>query len=638
MFSLKKVNTALMIGILFFVIISIFFNFIFVPEARGYATSINEKATNISSSVLELDLPIRVLANISSQIEDDSSKLENENIVMAYKSNLEKIATISKQISTDMRAMYSDLDQVRKISIISNAPLVDRILNDLMSTDAAAKQLLNLTNVARLENIPITEFLDQQAVLLDERTLLADASTDLNHQMLRNFTIITNIQHLSTLIILLLLSLGIYKYVHYDQRYIMESFQQMASKNYDIKSLPKYKPFFKEDYLIEDMVKGIYEEEAFVQGVMEMVESTYHIDDLMEKLFISLQEVKGIDRIGIAFVDYENQKFIAEHGITSLSKILIGPGFETKFHRTSLTKILEDKKPRINNHLLYEFEDRPTSIPLRFIIEEGVRSNMQIPLLQNDMVFGVVFFSSKNPDFFTEDHLKIAEKTIHEITGLLNRAYFTKVILSKITTSFAELVDRKDNETGGHINRMVAYSTLIASSLKEQNIPGYEVTNKYVMEIERNASSHDIGKVGIPDEILKKPGKLNPDEWVIMKTHSNIGGDIFKALREGLHVFDSDFYRHAEEIARYHHERYDGSGYPEGLLGQSIPLSARIVAIADVFDALTSKRHYKPRFTIEESFKIIIESKGSHLDPVLVDVFLSQEEQIRDIAGHKSSS
>ena len=166
---------------------------------------------------------------------------------------------------------------------------------------------------------------------------------------------------------------------------------------------------------------------------------------------------------------------------------------------------------------------------------------------------------------------------------------------------------------------------------RSKGLPGYTVNRKFVLEIERNASAHDIGKVGIPDEILKKPGKLTPEEWLIMKRHAGFGADIFKSLREGLRVFDADFYRFAEEIARYHHERWDGTGYPEGLRGEAIPLSARIVALADVFDAITSKRVYKAPFSFEQSVQMIKESSGTHLDPVLVDVFIENIEKVWEI-------
>lgn len=135
------------------------------------------------------------------------------------------------------------------------------------------------------------------------------------------------------------------------------------------------------------------------------------------------------------------------------------------------------------------------------------------------------------------------------------------------------------------------------------------------------APMHDVGKIGIPDKILMKPGKLDPQEWEIMKTHSVIGARILAGS-------DAEFIQLGETIAHFHHEKWDGSGYPDGLKGIDIPISCRIVAIADVFDALTSKRPYKEPFSLEKSLSIIRDGNGSHFDPDVVDAFFDIQKEI----------
>ncbi|MBN2222183.1 MAG: HD domain-containing protein, partial [Vallitaleaceae bacterium] len=265
------------------------------------------------------------------------------------------------------------------------------------------------------------------------------------------------------------------------------------------------------------------------------------------------------------------------------------------------------------------------------LIEEGIASNMTVPLLTNGYVFGLVFFSSKKEDHFSDDDKVIGEKIVNSISSLLIRAYFTKVVLNKVTNSFSQLVDQKDNDTGEHLERMTTYTLIVARGLQAYQKEGYVVSDKFLLELERNAAAHDIGKVGIPDDILKKPGKLTPDEWEIMKTHTSIGADIFSNLRASLHLFGDDFFQTAETIARYHHEKWNGSGYPEGLSGENIPLAARIVAIGDVFDALTSKRVYKNAFSFEDSVATLVEGKGQHFDPFLIEVFLEQLDEIQKV-------
>ena len=173
-----------------------------------------------------------------------------------------------------------------------------------------------------------------------------------------------------------------------------------------------------------------------------------------------------------------------------------------------------------------------------------------------------------------------------------------------------------DNDTGSHIWRMAAYAAKLAE------LSGLPPTTVELIRLA--APLHDTGKIGIPDHILKKPGKLDEDEWVIMKQHSDIGYQILAKSQ-------SDVFKAAADIAKYHHEKWDGSGYPENLSGEAIPLFARIVAIADVFDALTTERPYKKAWSVQEAFEYIRSEAGRHFDPMLAETFCYHEQVIRNI-------
>ncbi|MFU8788925.1 MAG: HD-GYP domain-containing protein, partial [Methylobacter sp.] len=186
----------------------------------------------------------------------------------------------------------------------------------------------------------------------------------------------------------------------------------------------------------------------------------------------------------------------------------------------------------------------------------------------------------------------------------------------QVVQRLGRAAEYRDNETGNHILRMSHISALLAKSI------GW---NDAGCELMLHASPmHDIGKIGIPDHILLKPGSFEPDEWEIMKTHAAIGANILEGD-------DSDLMRCAREIALSHHEKWDGSGYPYGLSGEAIPLSGRIAALADVFDALTSERPYKKAWTIEAAVDLIKQNNGSHFDPALVSAFLQQLPEILKI-------
>ena len=199
--------------------------------------------------------------------------------------------------------------------------------------------------------------------------------------------------------------------------------------------------------------------------------------------------------------------------------------------------------------------------------------------------------------------------------------------------ALAHLAETRDNETGAHIQRTQSYIRLLATRLTDHPRFATTLNNKYIEVLSRSAPLHDIGKVGIPDHILLKPEKLTPDEWVIMKTHTTIGSDAI-ALAERDIDTSVDFLRQAKEIARSHHERWDGTGYPDGLAGDAIPLSARLMAIADVFDALISKRVYKPAITFSEVYRIMQEGRDKHFDPDIIDNFLAGYKEFEAIAAH----
>ena len=199
--------------------------------------------------------------------------------------------------------------------------------------------------------------------------------------------------------------------------------------------------------------------------------------------------------------------------------------------------------------------------------------------------------------------------------------------------ALAHLAETRDNETGAHIQRTQSYIRLLATRLTDHPRFATTLNNKYIEVLSRSAPLHDIGKVGIPDHILLKPEKLTPDEWVIMKTHTTIGSDAI-ALAERDIDTSVEFLRQAKEIARSHHERWDGTGYPDGLAGDTIPLSARLMAIADVFDALISKRVYKPAITFSEVYRIMQEGRDKHFDPDIIDNFLAGYQEFEAIAAH----
>lgn len=205
--------------------------------------------------------------------------------------------------------------------------------------------------------------------------------------------------------------------------------------------------------------------------------------------------------------------------------------------------------------------------------------------------------------------------------------YEQQVLYSKnMIYGFASLVESRDESTGGHIKRTGIYSSMLAEKLREKGIHSDIITEDFINCIATVAPLHDIGKISIPDNVLCKPGRLTDEEYAIMRSHSAKGGEIIK---ETLSLVSDENYRTmAYEVARFHHEKWNGKGYPDGLSGTDIPLAARIMAVADVFDAVSEKRCYREAMSLDQCFDIIAKGIGTDFDPDIAEAFLEMREEI----------
>lgn len=192
--------------------------------------------------------------------------------------------------------------------------------------------------------------------------------------------------------------------------------------------------------------------------------------------------------------------------------------------------------------------------------------------------------------------------------------------------SFANLVENRDSNTGGHIKRTRAYVNLILHKMRHDKKYKDIMNKDYLVNVSNAAPLHDIGKIATPDYILQKPGKLTDEEFAIMKKHAACGGEIIQDTFKNLD--DADFQKIAYEVARFHHEKYNGKGYPEGLSGEQIPLHARIMAVADVFDAVSQKRCYRDAMPIDQCFSIIEKGSGTDFDPQIAKIFLDSKDEV----------
>ncbi|MCR5746880.1 MAG: HD domain-containing protein, partial [Lachnospiraceae bacterium] len=224
---------------------------------------------------------------------------------------------------------------------------------------------------------------------------------------------------------------------------------------------------------------------------------------------------------------------------------------------------------------------------------------------------------------------KMASGIAEQMREVRYYADTTSQMQNGLIITMANMVEDRDSDTGAHVQKTSAYVKIIAEGLKRKGYYAHKLTPKYMSDIVMSAPLHDVGKINISDAILNKPGKLTDEEYEIMKTHTTVGKKIMENAIST--VQGENYLKEARNMAAYHHERWDGKGYPEGLHGEVIPLSARIMAVADVFDALSSPRVYKPAFPLEKALAIITEGSGTQFDPKCVEVFMESLPEVKAV-------
>lgn len=230
---------------------------------------------------------------------------------------------------------------------------------------------------------------------------------------------------------------------------------------------------------------------------------------------------------------------------------------------------------------------------------------------------------------------KTCEDTVGYITDSQKKNKSIGQLQNGMIMVLADVVESRDKLTGDHIKNTAAYTRIIMEEMRAEHVYDECLTDSFIQDVVNSAPLHDVGKIHIPDSVLNKPGKLTDEEYAEMKTHTVIGGEIIHNAIKTVSNGETGYLKEARNLANFHHERWDGKGYPQGLAGEDIPLSARIMAVADVFDALVSRRSYKEGMPFEKAMNIIREGAGTQFDPQIAQCFLNAEERVREVTNAK---
>ncbi|MBI9013913.1 MAG: HD domain-containing protein [Clostridiales bacterium] len=412
----------------------------------------------------------------------------------------------------------------------------------------------------------------------------------------------------------ILMTYAFYKEIIKPLRTITRSFSNQEEGHYTIQEINQIKTG-NEIGLLVTAYNQLVKKNNMLLTLNEKIYAQRSFDEVFSFIYDNLKSFIPYNRIGIAVITNDGDSIEALTA-KSDSEVILDKGYTQTLKTSSLKQIINNHEVRIINDLEVYYKAHPVSGSTSMIIDEGMKSSISLPLFHEDRAIGVVFFSSDKSHIYNEKHQQFLINIANALGTSLEKSFVIENLMISTVRGFAKIVESKDNITGNHIDRISHYSAFVSKNLESSFD---EIDEKFITSIKRLSPLHDIGKVGIPDYILNKPGRLTEDEMSIMKTHSLHGAGV---LEELLVSIGANEFEMAVDIAKYHHEKVNGTGYPEGLTDAQIPLSARIVALVDVFDALTSERPYKKAFTFEEAIKIIKSDAGIHFDEKIVSIVM----------------
>jgi HD-GYP domain-containing protein (c-di-GMP phosphodiesterase class II) len=302
------------------------------------------------------------------------------------------------------------------------------------------------------------------------------------------------------------------------------------------------------------------------------------------------------------------------------------PHYQTEIaNAPSLKRILERGRPRVINKMLTFEADAPEHAAR--LGRAGYAASYTLPIFSGGVPLGFLFFNSRETDVFTETALAQLDVFGHLISlMIISELQLSRTLTAAVETT-AHFTHLRDAETGSHLDRMSRFARLVARALASR----YALDDAYIEHVFTFAPLHDIGKIGIPDRVLLKPGRLDSEELEVMRTHSRKGREVIDEMLKNFGLESLEYGDVLRNIAEHHHEAVDGSGYPGSLRGEAIPLEARIVAVADVFDALTSRRPYKEAWTNDQAFEFLGAMAGEKFDAECVRALVDNRLEVERI-------
>lgn len=341
------------------------------------------------------------------------------------------------------------------------------------------------------------------------------------------------------------------------------------------------------------------------------------IDESLRFVFEEFRALLPLEWVGLLSLDGTAEQFVLER-LYAEGELAVAEGECFVARGSLLERALQQTMPLYIDDLQRVAEENPQAQFAARLCQGGYRSALFYPLGGEGQWSALLAFAATEREAYNREHLELLGNIAAQVSHSFEKTVVTENLVISAITGLAKLAESRDPETGDHLLRMARYSAIVAEELGREGAYAGEISSAQVRDILRFAPMHDIGKVGIEDRILLKAGRLDETERREMERHPLIGAEVLRRCEQQMEAVGYSMFQTGIEIAEAHHEKFDGSGYPHGLKGEVIPLSARIVAAADVFDALTSRRPYKEAWPVERALVYMQEEAGGHFDPQVV--------------------
>ncbi len=610
---------------------------------------ISTEKQNEFSNIFETIAKQRVLTQL---IAKDASRISVLYTEIGYSDRIQSVEILSQKLNAtklDIKVAVKDYDD--RFLLLRSGYVQTEYGKTHLSREAREeihKNLLEIEvlwrqfkiNAEALNNEEINDVDFRQALkfINENNTILLELNENLENDLLATLNNDYNQEKVMLLVLISLIAIfcfmtivKLYKFLYQPMDTLMMSFNNLGLTSFSNNEKKPTRAMKQITWEVNQMVNGFSE----LINMMEMINSSHSFNDSLENIFKTFSKYVPYTHIGIAlFKDDQSTILTASYGVSDPIHEGLGAalaGHSTDIRESSLYRIIENGQPRVINDYDEYFKTRPIRGYSHIILNYGIKSAITLPLMADDKHIGFIFFSSAEKNVYNKTHVQFLKTLSNAIAIAMEKNVMVDELLYSSILALAKMAEARDEDTGDHLQRMKSNVVLLTQLLSENSDYKSQLTPQMINDISKFSPMHDIGKVGIPDGILLKPGKLTVEEFETMKTHAAYGADVLRTAEANIVKRGRSMFSEGIAIAIGHHEKWDGSGYPNGLSGEEIPLSARIVAVADVFDALMSNRPYKKAFSFEKSVEIIINGKGTHFDPVIVDVFEAHTDRFRKI-------